>query len=311
MKVCLPVEGHKTGKGKFAQRLTPFLEALGCEVTQKKSEKVDIDLQFGRQRYKPRNAKKSIVRLGPAHVSTDQDYARLNKVKWAGIKRTDGIVYQSHYSKKVCHKFIGRPSGKEAIIFNGADPEWYDSLEPHETEAKVNFVAATRKWLPQKRLKEIVKAFALAEIPESKLWIAGETFGYTTAPKGANIAYLGLIDDETLGRLYKMATALVHMVYLDACPNVVVEALCAGCPVICGSAGGTRELVEPSGGTIIVGDTYKYKLTNLGEPPRMNRAALAHAMRIHAVETRKPVNAHVDIRLIAEQYVEFFEAVLK
>lgn len=307
MKICLPIEGAKTGKGKFAQRLSPFLEAIGCSVTRSPKEKVDIDLQFGRQRYKPRNALKSVVRLGPAHVSYDQDYERLNKVKWAGIKRANGIIYQSQYSKKVCRKFIGKPNAKEAVIFNGADPEWYEALEPYETEEKINFVAATRKWIPQKRLKDIVKSFVLAEIPNSKLWIAGETFGYK---KGKNVEYMGLVKDEILGRLYRTADALIHVVYLDACPNVVVEALCAGCRVICSSAGGTRELVEPAGGTVIVGDKYDYKLTNLAEPPRLNRAALAHALRICPPKGEKPNNAHVDIRTIAEQYVKFFEEVL-
>jgi len=45
---------------------------------------------------------------------------------------------------------------------------------------------------------------------------------------------------------------MIHLSWRDHCPNVVVEALSQGCPIICTSSGGTKEIVKDNG--IIIDD---------------------------------------------------------
>ena len=119
MKICLVHKSDPhTGKGKFAQRLTAALIQMGLTVVQNPRERVHIDLQFGKRAYEPTMANATVLRLGPAHVDKRQDYRKLNIPKWKAAKRSDGIIYQSEYSQRVCHRFLGKPKGMETIIPN-------------------------------------------------------------------------------------------------------------------------------------------------------------------------------------------------
>ena len=64
---------------------------------------------------------------------------------------------------------------------------------------------------------------------------------------------LGITDSVSLiGRynqidapvIYRSAHVLIHLKYLDPCPNVVIEGMASGLPVIYSESGGTAELVN-------------------------------------------------------------------
>jgi len=301
-----PWKDGVTGKSKFVCRLIPALREQGIEVTEK-DEPCDISLHIGRVRHKSK-AKKNILRLGPAHISTHENYKKLNKEKAKSLKGIDGVVYQSRFSRKVCRKFIGKPKCPDAVIFNGADPKEFD-VEPAESEFKRNFLASTRKWLPQKRLKEIEKAFMLANISDSCLFVCGDTMGHdspTPFDGDTVIRHLGIKDSHALARLYKLCDAMIHMVYIDACPNSVVEAMVAGCPVICGDQGGIMEFVWGNG-WIIPEKPYDFNPTNLLKPPKIKVEHLADVMKPHYASSPVP---HLHIDNIAKQYIKFFEKIL-
>lgn len=305
MKICALYKSEaKTGKGKFLERLIVALKELGCEVTNNPNEPVDVALHLGKIHYKS-NARKNVLRLGPAHVNSSQDYKKLNDVKWDSVKKADGIVYQSIFSKHVCHRFIGTPACPEKIINNGANIDYYKTLNPYPTKYKINFLASTRKWIPQKRLPYIVKAFRLANIPDCALWIAGDTLGYNKKVKG--VKYLGHCEDDIVGSLLKMATAMIHVTYLDAAPNSVVEALCAGCPVICTNQGGTHEYAKAF---VIEDKRYRMKPIDLESPPKLDVKKLIWWMTKFATETYRPEPCEeYNIKNIALKYLNFFKEI--
>lgn len=77
MKVRILLEYGKwvtshTGKGLFIASLIPHLEKLDIKVTDNIEEEVDIDFQISRWHYQPINCKKTIIRLGPAHVDKEK-----------------------------------------------------------------------------------------------------------------------------------------------------------------------------------------------------------------------------------------------
>ena len=312
MKVCLVTSKGDyriagTGKGKFAIRLADALMKMGVEITSDINEKSDIALHFGKMLCTS-NATKQIVRMGPAHVDTNQDYKKLNKRKAEAIRKADGVVYQSQFSKRMCDKFLGEAKCPTAVIFNGADPEFYEKLEPAESPFKYNFLAATRKWIPQKRLKYTVAAFDLANIPDSCLWIAGDA---KKKYESDNVRYLGLLNDKELGRYYRLCNALIHMVYLDACPNVVAEALVAGCKVMINAGCGTQELSPYFGDTPIRDREWDGKPVNLKKPPKVDVVKLATGFPIFAKPFTPEDPTHLYISNIAQQYKDFFESCLK
>lgn len=303
----------KTGKGKFSARLIEALEKNGVDVVQGVNREADIALHIGRMHFKPK-ARRQVLRLGPAHINTSFPYKRLNLEKWQSVKAANAIVYQSQYSKAVCEKFIGKPNVPTAVIFNGIDVEKMMSVEPHVSEFKHNIMASTRVWLPQKRLKQIVKAFHLADIPDSCLWVCGDVGKYKKY-KANNIKMLGVLPFKSLASLYRMADVFVHIVYLDACPNSVVEAMAAGCNIVCSDQGGTKELLTSANTDFCVTDKeYDFKPIDLNKPPKLNVLRLADAIENkveYAGERDGPEDPHrIDIDTIAKKYIKFFESIL-
>jgi glycosyltransferase involved in cell wall biosynthesis len=326
MKVIIQHKGNpRTGKGLFVSRLIPALRNLGVEVSGNIIEKSDIALHIGRVHYKSR-AKKNVLRLGPAHVNTAQNYKKLNAEKFKSVKTADAIIYQSKYSKKVCHKFIGKTHFPETVIFNGADPNYYAKFDSANSVYRHNLLATTRKWIPQKRLKWIIRAFQEVNEPDSCLWIAGNPLGFKQKGLPNNIKFLGLIGQDVLARYYALCSAVIHIVYLDACPNSVVEALVAECSVICTDQGGTHEVVKSCGeylsncrkgacyygGEIIKDKPYNFRPINLEKPPKPNMDDLVFAMSYYCqdIDDRGTEATHLYINNIAKQYVTFFETLL-
>jgi len=306
----------KTGKGYFAKRLIKALKGLGVKVTDK-VEPCDIALHIGRIHYRSK-AKKNILRVGPACVSTHMNYRKINAEKWQSVKHADGVIYQSEYSKDVYRAFVGKFRGPQTVIINGADPLWFEPYGVHESPYKYNILASTRVWLPQKRLKDIVKAFHMLENKDVRLWVAGDISGTKYAKRNVfpgSLKFLGPTTQEEIARLLNLCDCMVHITFLDSCPNSVVEAMCCQCPVIHSNLGGTHEIVKHGVGEMAVLDKmFKFKPVDLLKPPKVDHEKLAGAME-YWLENGKnsvwPAIAPYHITEVATRYVEFFERCLK
>ncbi|HUV81578.1 MAG TPA: glycosyltransferase [archaeon] len=298
-----------TGKGFFTIKLMGALEKLGVECLTTEKGDSDIDFHISRFHYKSKRCKARVLRLGPVHADTRKNYKYLNYLKQKALKRCEGVVYQSKFSKKFCDKYIGKSKKKTAIIFNGARPEDYN-VPPHKSPFKYNYLASTRDWIEMKRLPDIVKAFKLADIEDSCLWICGDHQGQKKKYQADNIIFTGLLKNDDLAPYYRMANAMIHIVWIDASPNSVTEALVAGCPVICGNQGGTHELGCQ---TVLPDKKWDFKPFNHKKTPAIDVHLLAESLKNYAVdyEDRIEVRApHLHIDNIAAQYLKFFEEVL-
>ena len=317
MKICIASKSGnwnsaKTGKGFFVQRLVTALGKLGAEVTNDTDKKVDIALHIGHVRYKSR-ARADVLRIGPARVSKHEQYEKLNLKRKKSIMMADAVVFQSKYSRKVNHKFVYKPKCPETIIYNGVDYDWFDTVvRARDLGSGAAFVASTRKWIPQKRLKDIVVAFKMAEIPDSKLYILGNALDQDKKYTGEGVVYVGECDQPAIASYLKAATAFVHIVYLDACPNSVAEAIGAKAPVICTNQGGTEEMLEGWNYISVQDKQFKYEPVDLSSPPKLDRVVLANAMKMAADMKWESVERpeRCDINIVAHDYLKFFEEVL-
>jgi len=308
MKVCITNQykswsSSKTGKGFFIQRLTLALKSLGVEVTTNPDDKVDINLSIGKDVYKPVNAKKRVLRLGPAHIG--KYHKKLNAPKVKALNSADGVIYQSEFGKKMCDRFLGKAKCKTAIIFNGANPEDYEISYYKET---YNFLASTRTWTKQKRLKDVLKAYKYANISNSILNVAGEVEKnlvkkYKDTP-GVN--FLGRLNQKKLSTYLSEADVLVSIVWLDCMPNSVCEALVSGCKVITNSEGGTAEIAPDM---VVKESLWDMKITDRENPPSLDYLKLGNLMK-DSISMVAPKRSHVYIDTIAKQYKDFFEEVL-
>ena len=315
MKVCI-TNRHKgrnvpkTGKGFFVKRLITEFALSGIDVTTDPSCEVDIHLGIGKFEHNVK-CKKRVLRLGDCHKDINENYKPLNKRKIQALCKAHGVIYQSKYSQKLCDAFLGKAKCPTTVIYNGADPNEFD-VESYKSPYKYNFLASARVWTKQKRLRYIEEAFWLADIPSSCLWICGDLKeGWERQDHNA-ITKLGIVDQQTLASLYKLCDVMIDITYLSACPNSVVEALVAGCPVIHTGEGGTHEVVNFNG-FCLKDKKYNYKPINLNKPPKIDIKVLAGIIKMAPLwegrETETFVE-HLHISIIAQQYLKFFEKIL-
>lgn len=312
MKVFIPNKKQpKTGKGFFCQRLVKSMSALGVELV---PEGAAHDISLHLVKLSKMRSKKKVIRLDGVYHDTGLNYKARNKVLKTNLHAANAVVYQSEFSKLICDKYLGKFRGPKAIIYNGADASFYDAISPIEKDCDHLFFTSSR-WRPHKRLKDIIRSFLLADIANSKLYIAGnlKRGGIRASHplfSDSRINYVGVLNQKESATYLKAADAFIHLCWFDSCPNGVVEAIAAGTPVITNNVGGTHEIVRPSGGIVCdVDRAYDLSPVKLYKPPAIDRLLVAGAMIECSVDKPNIVSDHIQIDNIARKYIEFFNKV--
>jgi glycosyltransferase involved in cell wall biosynthesis len=122
---------------------------------------------------------------------------------------------------------------------------------------------------------------------------------YDDPPDLPNLHVLGLLDHHALPRALRACTAFLAFHHNEACPNVVLEALACGLPVLYLESGATPEIVGPCGLPVTV-ETFRPQLDRL----LAERAALAACARQRALAM-----FHPDV--VFGQYIAVMQAALK
>jgi len=299
-------EDASTGKGHFVLRLITELREMGVKVLEDKHAKGDVCLHIGRVHFAS-SCRKNVIRVGPAHISTSEGYEKLNSIRRKSVSVCDAIVFQSEYSSRAYAAFCGIIKKPSWIIYNGMK-------EVGQSARERMIVCAARKWYPQKRLKSIIASFAKAELSNYTLVVLGNTLGqnakYADTPR---VSFIGTVPEPI--EYFRRAAAVVHCVWVDACPNVVVESLACGTRVICTNQGGTKELVEGTDAIVLEDAPFKFRPVDLNSPPKLDQLALATAMRTASSQfltrTYMPLPEKLRIDVVAKQYLAMFEEVLR
>jgi len=254
MKVFIDYDINNSGKGKFLQRLMPELEKLGVE-SRFKPEGCDVALGIARWRTKPDMPK--VLRVDGIYLDGDDKRDKwINKHVKKSIERADCVIFQSEFSRKMVNKKLKPKIKLDTVIFNGADPKDYADVESIDTGFKYNIIASA-KWCNRhgnrkhKRLKAIISvAKMITSIRNDvKFLIAGKTEEKYNSTK--QIEFLGYLEEPMLRRYLKTANVMVYLAKLDWMPNAVIEALCAGTPVICTQGHGVEEVVRATTGIVV------------------------------------------------------------
>ncbi len=287
------------GKHQFLIRLDRQLRGRGIEIDNKKPD-VFIRLP-GEERCK--KAKVNILRLDGLILNSRWDYKSKNRDILKSIKKSDALIYQGSFCEQAYRKFLKVENKMFTIIPNGASPK---EFLPRNVK---NYFLANGKWRPHKRLKMIVKCFltALEKGLDSDLIITGKPDYKIKHPR---VKYVGFQKREQLKKLLSESIASLHLTWLDWCPNSMVEAITARCPVIYSISGGHRELAINSG--IGIKDTYwNWKVIDLYAPPKIDRGEVSDAMiKLKKEKIEYPINNKLDIKNIADNYIEYFEKVI-
>jgi len=103
---------------------------------------------------------------------------------------------------------------------------------------------------------------------------------------------------------------MLNLSYNDWCPNAVVEALCAGLPVVGNNCSGIKELVEENSRIVNVDPLPRPKYLKADKPPRVDTKLVTDVLIDVLHNSDKKIVEKLNIRNIANQYKNAFEEIL-
>jgi glycosyltransferase involved in cell wall biosynthesis len=165
-------------------------------------------------------------------------------------------------------------------------------------------------WHPQKRLGanvELFKHLQSRQFANSCLIIMGDHPDVQVADP--SIFYAGSVNPEVYMQVYSAADWMLHLAWADHSPNVVVEALSQGTPVVCGEVGGTKELVGDYG-IVLKERAYGFELYDYDDPPPIDVAQCPILPSRQELDFTN-VPSRIDIKLVAQRYVDLFTKLLE
>jgi len=280
-----------TGPNHFASKLKKYMQRQGDTFT---SDRVfDAQLSFIQSAHRPTTVP-LFQRLDGIYFNSEQDFNRMNAAIKDTYKRSEGVVFQSEFNRRLTFEYFGEHRNS-TVIHNGADLEYINQVRPLRTPVLEQFETVwccASSWRPHKRLGDNIEYFLQHSNKRDCLVVAGNV-NHSEVIQHERIFYPGKLEVKDLYSLYKKSKYFIHLAYLDHCPNVVVDAVACGCHVICSSAGGTKEIAI--GGTIIEEGEWDLKPTELYKPPKMDFS--------RKVENNH--NTNIDMVYVASKYNKF------
>jgi teichuronic acid biosynthesis glycosyltransferase TuaC len=213
-------------------------------------------------------------------------------IRWAA-QRADGIVAVSD-ALRTRLIGLGVPGSRIEVLRNGVDLELFAPQDRAAARRELGLdadgpVVLSVGWLvPLKGVDLIIRA--VAALRDATLIVVGEGPDASALQRLAEalhlrqrMRFLGPMPQQRLAAAYSAADALVLASAREGCPNVLLEALACGTPVVAPAVGGVPEIVRDDAAGRLVAERTPEALARalrdlLADPPA--RAAVrAYAER--------------------------------
>lgn len=181
---------------------------------------------------------------GWAGAKTQELNDRLRTV----LRRADHVIYQSEFCKQAADEFLGAAAGAWEVLHNAVDTREFTPADEAPAGGPVLLLAGDQT--QPYRLGTALRTIAL--LPDVRLLVTGALIedGQALAEQlgvGGRVLFTGRYAQRDAPSVYRRAHVLLHPKVNDPCPNVVLEALASGLPVVHSQSGGTPELVGEAG----------------------------------------------------------------
>lgn len=261
-----------TGPNCFARRLAIQLGNLGHQIADPTD--YDVGLVFIEPTDKLDTKKPFVLRLDGLWFKPEQFAAGMNRGIHAAYDKAAAVVWQSEFDRKMTSKWFGERERDGVVIRNGVDLRRAAVRSEQLIDMRARFdrvFVCSAQWHPQKRLRDNVEVFRRireTQFPNSCLIVLGGNPDYQANDK--NVFYAGNIRHDLCAEVHAIADWMINCSWLDHCPNSTCEAIAQGCPVLCTSEGGTKELIHQGNGLVIDDlEPYDFALVDYDDPPRV------------------------------------------
>ncbi len=242
------------------------------------------------------------------------------------LHEADYVIYQSRFSKSSADRFLGPGSGPWEVLYNPVDTERFRPEKTPRTGRGLTLLHAGsiqafyRLETAVGTLSELVRlgvdaslmvAGRLAWGPDRQAMIEQVDALIKDMSLGDRIRLLGPYSRTDAPSVFRPAHILLHTKVNDCCPNVVLEAMASGLPVVYSDSGGTGELVGDHAG-IGVPDRAGWDEEYPARPADLAQAVLKVAgnMTLFAEAARSRAVEKFDVRFWVRRHQELFQAVL-
>jgi glycosyltransferase involved in cell wall biosynthesis len=256
----------------------------------------------------------------------DQNYTAFIRILFA-----DHLIYQSIWSRDVHQRYF--PNKTYTVITNGGEFKHDISNVYKKDKSRIKIAIIYNDWKYSKRIVELIYWV---------LWVNKNTnnnillhiYGYTgKIPVKSSKKLLSLIKeteniitypkftefDKDLSESLAKCDLYLTFSNRDPCPNVVVESMSHGLPIVAFDSGGVKDIVKDAGILLKDKDTdkfyYSYRFDN--DFTKINNKVVIDAVlqvKSNIITYRNKVKYRfqnsLDIKLISKQYLEVIKKYL-
>ena len=252
--MCIPIELPEHGGGgfRFLRNFEAYLDAHEIPRTRRLGDGARVLLANSWQVPWTRVLRAAWVRPDVTVVhridGAAQDYGRdpaADRAQERVNRVADITIFQSRYCRySTREKF--RVIGQDGpVIHNPVD---VDLFRPDGPRAELppwdgpRIAAITWSTNPRKGVASMYRVARL--FPEAQFVFCGR---YDDAPDLPNVVRLGVLDASALATTIRSCHVFATFAENEACPNVILEALATGLPVLYRDSGAAAELVDDCG----------------------------------------------------------------
>ena len=174
-------------------------------------------------------------------------YWLLRKGLIASFKKTDLTVFISNFAKQVIDGYVPKRMGGSVVIPHGIDEVFRSEQAPlNHLQLKIgNYFLYVSPLKPYKAQLEVVESWgqfcAESNFDFQLVFAGGFDQGYSKLVKQrinqlgleSSVILLGNVAHDDLPSLYQHAKAIIFASSCENCPNVLIESLNSGRPVLC------------------------------------------------------------------------------
>jgi glycosyltransferase involved in cell wall biosynthesis len=184
----------------------------------------------------------------------------LRKATFASLQASDGIIFISDYSRRYFENSLDLSGRKTAVIYHGS-LEDRNRVFKSETMRRLGisgkYLLSVSHIYRYKKIMEMVQAYIRCletdnDIP--MLVIVGKDYTpeYTAEIKkyislrghDDKILFTGGVPESDLISLYQGCRAFLFPSIIEACPNILIEAMSTGCAIGCSNRGVMPEITD-------------------------------------------------------------------